>query len=126
MNSLKLLSLLLLFSSFAMAETSIWWKNRFDDSHGQGFRDSSFFYYRGIASVSDIEFCFVGQSKDVCPIISQSAEEMQRAYRNGGHDTMEVLSCKVENETVTTLYLLHDDYNAHDLDVTRVIKRCLE
>lgn len=124
MKMFKVLVLLSLFSSFAVAETSIQWRNRFDDAHGQGFRDSSFSYYRGIAWIYDIEFCFVGQPRDVCPMIAQTAEEMHKAYADGAHDSMEILSCTVENKTVTAKYLLHDDYNAQDLDVTRVIERC--
>lgn len=101
-----------------------------------GFSDSSFDY-----SASDTEhkknFCYFGNVNNVCSLVYKAALQMGMDASNGAHDSMEVLSCVVDNESiddyhvdeyasyVVTQYKLSDDYGS-EFVVKRTIHPCSE
>lgn len=87
------------------------------------FADSSFDYDAKKPDLTTKDFCFVGELKDVCDAFQKDAAAIVKAYVEGGHDSIEVLSCTVGEYSVNAKYRLTDDW-ASDLTVEREISSC--
>lgn len=90
-----------------------------------GFRDSSFHYnIKNGITPKNKSVCYVGNIKEVCPLIRKAERQMNLEYRQGAHDNMDLLSCRIEDvETVQAVYILSDDYG-DEIKVERQIIPC--
>lgn len=91
-----------------------------------GFSDSSFDYNeKNDLLPRNKSMCYLGEAGDVCAIIRAVAKQMEKEYRQGAHDRMEVQSCRTAaGDVVEVSYTLSDDYGTDELLVERTIKAC--
>lgn len=97
-----------------------------------GFSDSSFDYDTKNPKPESKSYCYVGDVNEVCSQIQMEVRRMQAQYASGAHDTIDLKSCKVEENPVSShskvvraIYTLSDDYGTKELPVDRLIKACL-
>jgi|GEM_PF-2232846 len=93
------------------------------DTTVEGFYDSTFMYDHA-EELPTTTFCYKGDLQDVCNQVQKDAADMSEAYRQGGHDYLNLHSCHTHDSVVFVNYEIGDDYGWYLPNIVRTISAC--